>query len=165
MFETHVVCVMIPRLETVAVRDKMDNRALLHRKRRHRLTEENPRKVLAPGEKGFSGRKGRKACKHFHKGKCANPSCICLASSRIAIRDKKENSFLLHQKRRHRLTGRYPQESSGSRGESPSGTTGRIPCRNFLGEQCTYPSCKFWHPPVCLNYMSGSGMAKNADTR
>ena len=28
---------------------------------------------------------------------------------------------------------------------------------NFLGRACTYPSCNFWHPPVCLNYESESG--------
>ena len=74
-----------------------------------------------------------------------------------AIRDKKDNRPLLHQKRRHRLLERYPQKSSGPRGESPSGTGRRIPCRNFLGGKCTYPSCTFWHPPVCLNYKSESG--------
>ena len=33
--ETHVVSLMIPRLETDAIRDKKDNRLLLHQKRRH----------------------------------------------------------------------------------------------------------------------------------
>ena len=43
--ETCVVPVMIERLETDATRDKKDNRPLLHRKHRHRLTERNPQKV------------------------------------------------------------------------------------------------------------------------
>ena len=49
--ETRVVSVMIPRLETDAIRDEKDNRPLLHQKRRHRLTERYSQKVqAAPGE-------------------------------------------------------------------------------------------------------------------
>ena len=43
--ETYVVSVMNERLETDAIRDKKDNRPLLHQKRRHKLTERNPQKV------------------------------------------------------------------------------------------------------------------------
>ena len=32
-----------------------------------------------------------------------------------------------------------------------------FPCRNVLRGECTYPSCNFWHPPVCLDYKSESG--------
>ena len=53
--------------------------------------------------------------------------------------------------------GKIPSRSSGRRGESPSGTRQKIPCRNFLRSKCTCPSCNFWHPPVCLNYKSESG--------
>ena len=53
--------------------------------------------------------------------------------------------------------GKRPSKSPGSRGEGPSGTSGRIPCGKFLRRQCTNPSCNFWHPPVCLNCKSGSG--------
>ena len=74
-----------------------------------------------------------------------------------AIRDKKDNRPLLHQKRRHRLTGRYPQKNSGRREESPSGTTGKIPCRNVSRGKWTYPSCNFGHHPVCLTHKSESG--------
>ena len=45
--ETHVVSVMIQRVETEAVRDKKDKRPLLHRKRRHILTERYLQKVEA----------------------------------------------------------------------------------------------------------------------
>ena len=45
--ETPVVSVMIQRLETDAIRDKKDNRPLLHQKRKHGLTERNPQKVQA----------------------------------------------------------------------------------------------------------------------
>ena len=50
--------------------------------------------------------------------------------------------------------GKIPSKSSGRRGESPSGTRGKIPCRNILRGTCTCPSCNFRHPPVCLNYKS-----------
>ena len=55
--------------------------------------------------------------------------------------------------------GKIHSKSSGRRGESLSGTRGRSPCRKFLWRTCTYPSCNFWHPPVCLNYKSESGCA------
>ena len=42
---------MIPRLETDAIRDKKDNRPLLHQKRRHRLTGRYPQKVQEAEEK------------------------------------------------------------------------------------------------------------------
>ena len=49
--ETHVVSVLIEHLETDAIRDKKDNRFLLHQKRRHRVTERNRQKVQASEEK------------------------------------------------------------------------------------------------------------------
>ena len=45
--ETHVVSVIVPRLETDAIRDTKDNRPLVHQKRRHRLTGRDPQKVQA----------------------------------------------------------------------------------------------------------------------
>ena len=42
---------------------------------------------------------------------------------------------------------------SGSRLES-SLDKSEIPCRFKF---CKNPSCKFWHPPVCLDYRSGEG--------
>ena len=46
--------------------------------------------------------------------------------------------MFLHQIRRPRLTARYPQKSSGNRGESPSDKRGRIPCRHI---KFNNPSC------------------------
>ena len=63
--ETLAVSVMIQRLETDAIRDEKDNRDLLHRERRHRLTE---RYQAAEGERQDSVPK-------FPKGKCTYPSC------------------------------------------------------------------------------------------
>ena len=45
--DTHAVSVMFQRLDTDAIRDKKDNRPLLHQKRRHRLTRRYPQKVHA----------------------------------------------------------------------------------------------------------------------
>ena len=39
----------------------------------------------------------------------------------------------------------------------PSGLKGKRPCEKFHGGTCTEPSCDFWHPPVCLNYLFESG--------
>ena len=51
--------------------------------------------------------------------------------------------------------GQRPSKRSGSRGESRSGASGTIPHR-YRGK-CTNPSCNYWHPPVCQNYLSESG--------
>ena len=70
-----------------------------------------------------------------------------------AIRDRKDNRALLHQQRRHRLTGRYPQKVQTAEERA-------LPERehNFRAEisfgEFTYQSCNFWHPPVSLNYKS-----------
>ena len=53
-------------------------------------------------------------------------------------------------------TERYPQKSSGRRGESPSGTRGKMPCRSFRTGKCTNLSCNYRPPPVCVNYKSES---------
>ena len=45
--------VMIPRLETDAIRDRRDSRPLLHQKRRHGLTGRDPQKVQASEERAF----------------------------------------------------------------------------------------------------------------
>ena len=58
--------------------------------------------------------------------------------------------------------GKMPSKFKQQREKSPSGTRGRIPCPHFFRGKCTYLSCNFWHPPVCLNYKSESG-CKNGD--
>ena len=56
----------------------------------------------------------------------------------------------------NRCDGKIPSESTGRRGESPSRTRRRIPCRHCLGE-----SVRTRHVIVgtlpCLNYKSESG--------
>ena len=126
-------------------------------------------KVTKSQKKEEPGRKGRWETAYHWKatGQCSKgDSVVSVMIPRLetdAIRDKKDNRPLLHQKRRHRLTGRHPQKSSSSGGESPSSTRVKIPCTFPLREKCTYPSCNFWHPPVCLNYKSESG-CKYGDT-
>ena len=58
---------------TEAIVDKKHNRPLLLHKRR--LTEENPRKVLVPGDKVLLEVKARKRATKILKGKCTDPSC------------------------------------------------------------------------------------------
>ena len=80
-----------------------------------------------------------------------------------AIRDKKDNRPLLHHKRRHRLMERYPQKSSGRRGEKVlREQEARFLCRYLLRCKCTSPSCNHWHPPLCLT--QDAHMAKSADS-
>ena len=63
--ETHVVSVMIPRLETDAIRDKKDNRPLLHQKRRHRLTGKNSIKKVQAAEEKVP--RGKISCRYFSR--------------------------------------------------------------------------------------------------
>ena len=74
-----------------------------------------------------------------------------------AIRDEKDNRPLLQHKRRHRLSEKNPSKSSGRRGESPSGTREKIPCRYVLRDKCTSPSCNYWPSLVSQFYKSESG--------
>ena len=49
--------------------------------------------------------------------------------------------------------GEKPSKTSGSKQEN-SLDKSEIPCRFRF---CKNPSCKFWHPPVCLNHKSEKG--------
>ena len=87
-------------------------------------------------------------------GQCSKgDSCSFSHDPASEKRDKKDILPLLHRKRRHKLTGRYPQKFRPQTSE----TRRKIPCRNFTWRKCTYPSCNFWHPPVCLNFKSALG--------
>ena len=68
--ETHVVSVMIPRLETDAIRHEKDNRPLLHQKRRHRLTGRYPQKS--------SGSRGEKVLLEQEERFRAEISLVCI---------------------------------------------------------------------------------------
>ena len=57
------------------------------------------------------------------------------------------------------------KKSSGHRGDNPSGTRGRFPCRALLKGKCTNSSCNYWHPPVCLNHKSETGCANGKKCR
>ena len=56
-----------PAVSRNAIVDRKHNRPLLLQKRRHRLTEKNPRNFLVPGDDSPSGRKDQKACKKSSK--------------------------------------------------------------------------------------------------
>ena len=51
--EPLAVSVTMEHLETDAIRDKEDHRPLLHKKRRHRLTERYPQQVQAAEERAL----------------------------------------------------------------------------------------------------------------
>ena len=73
-----------------------------------------------------------------------------------AIRDKEDNRLLLHWKRRHTLTERYPQKVQAAEGRSILEQEERFRAEIFLGG-----SVRLRHvilaPPVCLNCKSASG--------
>ena len=94
-------------------------------------------------------------------GQCSKGDSCCFShdpasGNRCDLRQEGKSSSLAPNAQAQ-TDGKMPSKSSGRRGESLSVTGGRSPCRKFLGERCTYPSCIFWHPPVCLNYKSESG--------
>ena len=64
---------MIELLETDAIRDKNDNRRLLHQKRRHKLTERNHQKVHVADGKFFWNKKPN-SVSTFREGKYNNLS-------------------------------------------------------------------------------------------
>ena len=66
------------------------------------------------------------------------------------VRDKKDDRPLPHQIRRPRLTAREKNPQKNQATEMKE----RIPRRY---RNCDDPSCKCWHPPVCLNYKTKAG--------
>ena len=96
-------------------------------------------------------------------GQCSKGDSCSFSHDRASGDRCDHNRPHLHQKRRHRLTERYPQKSSGRRGESPSGTRGRIPYRHYLGRECTASIDTL--PCVSITSLNQDAhMAKNADS-
>ena len=79
------------------------------------------------------------------------------ASGNRCAGGRKEQSSSPAPEAKAQTDGKIPSKGSNSKGESPSWTRGRIPCKDVLGRKCTNPSCNLWHPPVCCNYESESG--------
>ena len=73
-----------------------------------------------------------------------------------ARRGRKEQSSSPAPKAKAQTDGKIPSKGSSSKGESPSWTRGRIPCKDFQRGKCTNSSCNLWHP-VCYDYKSESG--------
>ena len=53
---------------------------------------------------------------------------------------RKEQSFSPAPEAKAQTDGKIPSKGSSSKGESPSWTRGRIPCKDFLTVKCTNPS-------------------------
>ena len=68
--------------------------------------------------------------------------------------DEKDDCPLPHQIRKPRLTAREknPQKHKATRNLFKRKERNSVPLQN-----CKNPSWKFWHPPVCRNYMSETG--------
>ena len=64
------------------------------------------------------------------------------------VRDEKDDRPSSASRSKAKQTdGEGPKSSQGSGSEQENSMDkSEIPCKN--------PSCKFWHPPVCLNYKS-----------
>ena len=96
-----------------------------------------------------------KAIGQFSKGDSCSFSHDGTSGNRYGHRQKGQSSSPA-PKAQTQTDGRKPSKSSGLR-ESPSGTGGRIACRNFFTGKCANLSCNYWHPPLCLNNKSESG--------
>ena len=72
-----------------------------------------------------------------------------------AVRGKNDNRPLLHQKRRHRLTERFPQKVHAAEEKVLLDQEVRFRAEISLQESSRMRNLS--HPPVCLNYKSESG--------
>ena len=79
------------------------------------------------------------------------------SSSHGSNRGKKVQACSLVPIAQSQTDERKPSKGFGPRGESVSGRKGRKPCKKIIKWKCTDPSCDYWHPPVCQNYMSETG--------
>ena len=52
---------------------------------------------------------------------------------------------------------RKPSRTRSPRGRSPSGTTSRWPCKDYLRGTCNNSFCGKWHPPECLYFKTTGG--------
>ena len=118
-----------------------------------------------------TSQKGKKACVERKVGECfqwkAHGQCSegdsCSFSHDIQAsgnsskgqrRRGRSSSLASHSKAKQTDgEGQKSSQGSGSTQENSSDKS-EIPCRFKFYEN---PSCKFWHPPVCLNYKSEKG--------
>ena len=115
--------------------------------------------------------KGNKACVERKVGQCfqwkafgqcsKGDSCSFShdlqasgSSGKGQRRKRRSSSLTSHSKAKQTDDeGQKSSQGSGSKHEN-SYDKSEIPCRFKF---CKNPSCKFWHPPVCLNYRSEKG--------
>ena len=76
--------------------------------------------------------------------------------------DKEHNHPLLLGDRRHKNDGRRLSKGDALRRSSPSRKKCQTPCKIYLEEDCTNPSCDYWHLPVCQKYKRKSWDANSA---
>ena len=107
-------------------------------------------------ERKVGARSQWKAIGQCAKGDSCSFSHDGVSGNRCDQRQKGESSSPA-QKAQTQSDGKKPSKGAGFRGESPSGTGGKIPCRNVLRGKLTNPSCHYWHPPVCPYHKSESG--------
>ena len=85
---------------------------------------------------------------------------------RVVVNEK-NNRPTLPQRRRHRLTGKYPPKVQTVEVKPPSWTRGRKPCKDFLTGKCTNPSCNMRPASPCVTLASlnpDARMATNVDS-
>ena len=83
-----------------------------------------------------------------------------------SIRDKNDDRPLLHQKRRHRQTGRYPQKVQAAEGRAPLEQEERFRAEISLGESVRIRHVTFGTLP-CVSIASlnqDAHMATNVDS-
>ena len=116
-------------------------------------------------------RKGKKACVERKVGECflwkAHGQCSEGNSCSFSHDKLVQGDLYGGQRRKGRSSAPAPNskaktdegeekssKTSGNREESSSDKGNNIPCPY---KNCTNPSCKFWHPPVCQNHKSETG--------
>ena len=128
---THVVSVMIPRLETDAIRDKWDNRPLPHQNRRHRLTERNPQKAEEAEERALLEQEAG-ACAEISEGESVRIS-FDVWQSPVCLNYKSESGCKCGDIRRFRhveADGQLSKKSKNS-GVKGSVSVSRFPCEEI----------------------------------
>ena len=97
-----------------------------------------------------------KAIGQCSKGDSCSFSHDPASGNRRHQRQEGQSSSPVHQKRRHRLTGRYPQKVQAAEERVLLEQGVRFRADIPLGK-CTSLSCNYWRPPVCLYYKCESG--------
>ena len=119
-----------------------------------RVTRETKLTLRGKWESVFSGRHKDNVPQETHV--VSVMTLYLLLATGAVVRDEKDDRLLPHPIRRQsRLTARdKSSKESGNKEESSSDKKERnsMPIKILQNQLC-----KFWHPPVCLNYKSEKG--------